>query len=173
MLRAVSRGLDRVYLWAGYAAGALLVGMCALVVYSILARRLGLYAGGATDVAGYVMATSTFLGLAYAFSTGGHIRVLLVVDRLGGAARRGLEIACLAVMSAVTLFLAWYMACLALDSYVWGEVSEGADAIPLWIPQTPVAVGAALFALSVLHALLRALFDWERVRPDAPGPGGG
>lgn len=164
-MRTLSDILDWVYRAGAACAGLLLVLLCGLVLYSILARAIGLYAGGATDVAGYVMATSTFLALAHTFRSQGHIRVSLLVQAIGGGPRRAIEIICLSVMAGLTAFLAWYMIALAYDSYDFGERSEGADAILLWIPQTPVAIGAALLALSVLHTLLQAVFDYQAVDP--------
>lgn len=157
--------LDRLYLAGAWAAGLLLVLLCGLVVWSILARVVGVFAGGATDVAGYAMATSTFMALAYTFRSQGHIRVALLIQGLVGRTRRTLEVGCLGVMAAISLYLAWYMTRLAVDSWAFGERSEGADAILLWIPQAPVAFGSALFALAVLHTFLEALFDYDSVDP--------
>lgn len=170
MLRPLSAALDALYRLGAWAAGALLIALCGLVLWSILARMIGVYAGGATEFAGYAMATSTFLALAYTFRTDGHIRVSLLIDRLAdsGGARRGAEIFCLAFMSAATMFLAVYMTRLALDSRKYGERSEGADAILLWKVQAPVAVGACILALAVLHTLAETLFRPGGAKPDAP-----
>lgn len=166
-MRSLSHALDAVYRVAGYLAGALLVLLCGLILWSILARLLNLYAGGASDVAGYVMAGGTFLALPYAFRAGAHIRVQLLVQTLSGTpARRAVEILVLAVMSTVSVFLAWYMTRLAYDSWDFGERSQGADAILIWIPQAPVAAGAWLFAVSVIHTLVQAIFDYDAVDPD-------
>jgi TRAP-type C4-dicarboxylate transport system permease small subunit len=51
-------------------------------------------------------------------------------------------------------------------SYIFGERSEGADATPMWIPQTPVAIGSALFAISVTHSLIQAFVDYDSVNPE-------
>ena len=141
-MRQISKMMDGVYKLGAYAAGALLILLCALVLYSILARAFGLYAGGATDFAGYVMATSTFLALAYTFRSNGHIRVQLLIQKLSHTPRRGVEVFCLAFLACITTYLAYYMARLTYDSWDFGERSEGADAVLLWIPQTPVAIGA-------------------------------
>lgn len=172
MFHTLSRGLDAVYRAAGFLAGVLLVLLCLLILYSIAARLFSLYAGGAADVAGYVMATSTFMALAYIFRSYGHIRVQLLVQRFSGGTRRGLEIVVLAFMTFIACFIAWYMTRLAYDSYDFGERSQGADAILLWISQTPVAVGAWLMAIAVVHTFLQALFDYEAVNPEnQEGPG--
>lgn len=165
-MRQLSNFMDGVYKVGAFAAGALLILLCSLVLYSILARAVGLYAGGATDFAGYVMATSTFLALAYTFRSNGHIRVQLLIQKLGHRARRGVEVFCLGFMACITTYLAFYMIRLAYDSWDFGERSEGADAVLLWIPQTPVAIGATLLALSALHTFLQSLFEYEAINPE-------
>lgn len=171
MFRRFSDALDQVYKIGAWFSGALLVLLCSLVLYSILSRIFGFFAGGATDVAGYVMATSTFLALAYTFRTQGHIRVALLIQHYVGKTRQRIEVLCLSIMSVITLFIAYYMARLAYDSYDFHERSEGADAILLWIPQLPVAVGSALLALSVVHSLTQAVFDYDSVNPETSAEG--
>jgi TRAP-type C4-dicarboxylate transport system permease small subunit len=166
MWRRISNGLEAVYTFAGYGAAVLLVFLCGLILYSVLARLLSLYLGGVNDLAGYVMATSTFMALSYTFRSNGHIRVGLVIQRFTGSTRRGLEIACLAIMAAVIWFFAFYMGRLVYFAFIFGERSEGADATPLWIPQTPVALGSALFAIAVTHSLIQALFDYDSINPE-------
>jgi len=127
---------------------------------------MGLYLGGVNDLSGYVMATSTFMAMSYTFRTGGHIRVGLVINRFTGSTRRSLEVLCLAIMAAAVWFIAFYMGRLVYFSYIFGERSEGADAIYMWIPQTPVAIGSTLFAIAVTHSLVQALFDYDAVNPE-------
>jgi len=168
-MRQLSAILDQLYKLGAYAAGALLILLCGLVLWSIIARALGLYAGGATDFAGYVMATSTFLALAYTFRSNGHIRVQLLIQRLGRSSRRGVEVFCLGFMALIAAYLAFYMARLTYDSWDFGERSEGADAILLWIPQTPVAIGAALLAMATLHSFVQSIFDYDAINPETAG----
>ena len=169
MWRSISNSLERVYTWSGYGAGALLVLLCTLILYSVLARLLGLYLGGVNDLAGYVMATSTFMALSYTFRSNGHIRVGLVIQRFTGSTRRGLEILCLTIMTAVIWFFAWYMGRLVYFAYIFGERSEGADATPLWIPQSSVALGSILFAIAVTHSLIQAIVDYDSINPETSG----
>jgi len=44
-----------------------------------------------------------------------------------------------------------------IDSYTMGDVSTGMLAVPLWIPQTGMAVGAILFELAVLEECVHVL----------------
>ena len=156
-MKNLSKSLDKFYLAGAWVSGALLLILCILILYSILARILGLFAGGATDVAGYVMAGSTFLALAYTFRNNGHIRILLVIQQAKGATRLLIERLALGFMTIVTSYLTFYTVCLVLDSLEYEERSEGADAILLWIPQIPMAIGAAIFTLSVIHTFVESI----------------
>ncbi|UWR38438.1 TRAP transporter small permease [Sulfitobacter sp. W074] len=172
MWRSTSSAFDRLYVISGYCSGLLLVGLCCMILYSVIGRLFGLYMGGVNDVAGYVMATSTFLALSYTFRTNGHIRVALLLNSTTGQLRRSLETLCLGIMTAVVCYLAFYMCRLVWFSYDFHERSEGADAILLWIPQMPVALGAVLFAISVLHLLIESLVNYDSVNPEKSSPEG-
>ena len=161
--------LDRLYLAAGALAGLCLVAIAVLVLLSIITRLLGLYVGGLTVYAGYAMATSSFLALAYTFGRGGHIRVALFIDRFSGARRRAAELWCLAVGTCLAGYLAFYSVKMVRVSHMLGDVSEGADATPLWIPQIGMAVGAVLLALALADRLVSvALGAPLQHKPDAP-----
>ena len=77
------RFLDGLYLGSGVLAAAFM----ALIGLSILAQVAGRMLGltvDMTEVSGFFMAASTFLGLAYTFRHGGHIRISLLVVRMSG-----------------------------------------------------------------------------------------
>lgn len=146
--------LDRLYLAAGAMAGLGLIAIAVLVLLSIITRLLGLYVPGLTVYAGYAMATSSFLALAYTFGQGGHIRVSLFIEKFSGRRRRAAELWCLAVGTFLAGYLAWYAVKMVRVSHMLGDISEGADATPLWIPQIGMAVGAVLLALALADRLL-------------------
>ncbi|MFP8967043.1 TRAP transporter small permease [Pokkaliibacter sp. CJK22405] len=146
--------LNGLYRFAGALAALCLVGMAGFVVVSIVARLLGLYVGGATQYSAYLMGAANCLGLAYTFRHGGHIRVTLLADRLSIRGQHILEIFCLAVAAAASAYLAWYLVSQAYISYDFGDVSEGADQMKLWIPQSVIAVGAIILAIATLHTFL-------------------
>src|SRR4051794_23834160 len=82
------RVLDRVYELSGCLAGLCLVAIAVLVLAQIVGRLLGILVPSADDFAGYAMGASVFLALAHTLRAGGHIRVSLIIDRLGPRARR-------------------------------------------------------------------------------------
>ncbi|MGI9465397.1 MAG: TRAP transporter small permease [Aestuariivirgaceae bacterium] len=149
--------LNRVYRLCGVIAAFLLVTLTVLVLLSIVTRIIGTYIGGLTEFAGYTMAACSFFAMSYTFRSGGHIRVQLLVSHLTGKARRADDLWCAAVFALIVSYLAYYLCELAYESWQFGEISEGGDAIPLWIPQLPTAIGSAVFAISAIHTLIETL----------------
>lgn len=157
----VHHALNVLYQLCGAIAALMLMALTGLVLLSIATRLAGTYIAGLTEFAGYAMAAGSFFAMSHAFRHGAHIRVLLVVNRLDGRARRANDLWCLGVFAAVVSYLAYYLCDLAYDAWRFGEISEGSDAIHLWIAQLPTAIGAVVFAISALHTFIETL-----VRPD-------
>ena len=146
--------LSRLYAACGALAALFLVAIAVIVLISVISRLLGVSIPGLTAYAGYCMAASSFLALAYTFVHGGHIRVSILLQRLGGAGRRLAELWCLAVGSFLATYLAWYAIKMVRVSIRIGDVSQAADATPLWIPQLGMAFGAAVLALALFDRLV-------------------
>ncbi|MEM8686525.1 MAG: TRAP transporter small permease [Pseudomonadota bacterium] len=154
---ALDRGLNRFYVVCGIIAACFLVLLGLLILLSIITRLLGLYVPGLNAYSGYAMAASSFFALAYTFREGGHIRVVMLRNALSGKPRYLLEAWCLSVASFFSCYLAWFLIRMTWFSYDFGEKSEGADATLLWIPQSLVAFGATVMALTMVHALVNTV----------------
>ena len=48
---------------------------------------------------------------------------------------------------------------MTIISIKFGERSEGADEILMWIPQTSLAVGSVIFFICVLHHLIFSIMN--------------
>jgi len=153
----VRRLLDRLYDAAGMLAALFLVGTLAMVLLGIAGRIFNFHVPGTDAYAGYCMAAAGFLALAHTMMRGEHIRVTLILERLTGGPRRGLEIWALAAGGLLAALLAWYSVRLAWQSYDFHDISTANDATPLWIPQTTMALGTVIFLVAMLDELVRAL----------------
>jgi len=169
LISALDRGLSRIYVACGVAAALCLIALALLVLTSIVSRLLSLYVPGVIEYSGYAMAASSFFALAHAFRSGSHIRVNLLLNRLRGTAQRLAEIWCLGIASFVGTYLAFYLARLCYVSWQLEERSEGADAILLWVPQTLVAIGSTVFAICLVHNLIRVIARADKRAPVAEG----
>ncbi|MEZ5612230.1 MAG: TRAP transporter small permease [Rhodocyclaceae bacterium] len=161
--------LDFLYRFAGALAALGMVGTLLMVSAGIFSRPLGIYLRGTDDYAGYCMAACGFLALAYTFKHGEHIRVTLLLERVPAGLRRLLEWVSLAVASGVVALLGWYSLRLVLQSYEFGDVSQGVDATPLWIPQIAMAVGTAVLLIALLDDLVMTSLGRQPARLTAPG----
>lgn len=153
----IRRILDALYTACGILAALCLIALLGIIVLQMLARWSGVTFPGATSYAGYCMAASSFLAFASALNRGAHIRVGLLLNAVGRH-RRWLELWCFAIAATAAWFLARYMMNLVMWSWKLGDVSQGQDATPLWIPQSVVAFGAVVFAIALTDHLLRIVF---------------
>jgi TRAP-type C4-dicarboxylate transport system permease small subunit len=146
--------LSGLYRACGALAALFLVAIAVMVLTSITTRLLGLSVPGLTSYAGYCMAASSFLALAYTFERGGHIRVSIVLQHVEGWRRRVAELWCLGLGSFLAAYLAWFSVKMVRVSIRIGDVSQAPDATPLWIPQLGMAFGAAVLAIALLDRLV-------------------
>lgn len=157
LLRPLRRLLDGIYLGGAILAALCLAAIAVLVLAQVVARWFGGLVPSAEELAGFLMAAATFLALAWTLRGGGHVRVQLLVRRLGARARRWQEILVTITMLALTVSLAWSSTELVLESHAYGDVSSGYVPVPLWIPQLPMAVGLVVLALALLDELVAQL----------------
>ena len=131
------------------------VGVLLWILYQLGGQFFPYIPRSADEFAGYCMAASAFLALAYTFNVNEHIRVTLLVDRLHHRLRH--RAACLAILLALMLsaYLAWHMTKLAWLSWQLDERSAGLIALPLWIPQCAMAFGSLVFVIAVLERAIR------------------
>ena len=146
--------LDGMYTAAGVLAALCLVIILVLIVIQMVARWTGEVFPGAPDYAGYAMAAASFLAFANALNKGSHIRVSIVLNALGERARYFLEIWCFAVGTAVAWYMSYYIYRMLGFAIKFNDVSQGQDATPLWIPQTPMLVGAVILAIALTDNLI-------------------
>lgn len=150
--RAIRRSLDAVYDGAGALAALCLLALLVVISIQVVARWAGISFPGSNQYAGYLMAAASFLAFAHALNRGAHIRVNLFLTALGERRFWG-ELWCLLVASAAATYLAWFAIRAVYWSWRLGDVSQGQDATPLWIAQTPMAVGAVILAICFVDNL--------------------
>jgi TRAP-type C4-dicarboxylate transport system permease small subunit len=173
--RTLRPWLDRLYDLCGGLAALFLIVLLLVIVAQMVARWTGQQFPGSTDYAGYCMAAASFLALAYTLNRGGHIRVSLLLIRLGRWRRLG-ELWCFGIGTALGWYFAFYAIKAVRVSYELHDISQGQDATPLWIPQLAMAIGTTLLAIALLDRLIQIACggSWQLAEPDAEGvPGDG
>lgn len=151
------RKLDWIFHGAGVLSAILLAAIALLTFVQIVGRAFGFLISTGVEFAGFCMAASIFLALAWTLRSGGHIRVSLFVQSLGPGAWRVVEIWCLAVAASAVALFAYSAVMMTWDSYRFGDVSVGMVPVPLWIPQTAMAAGVLLLEVALVEQLVLVL----------------
>lgn len=151
------RALNFLYDAAGYLAAFFVFAIFVVMIGGTILRELGMRTGGSDDIVAWFCAAAAFLAMAHTFKRGDFVRVLLLLERFGPAARRRMELLCLLIMAASIGFLVFAVLRFVHESFAFNDMANGMIAIPLWIPQTSFAVGAVLLLIAVIDELVVVL----------------
>lgn len=158
------RLLDFLYDAAAWLAALAMIGVLLMVLLSIVSRQVGFHVAGTDAYAGYAMAAAGFLALAHTLKRNEHIRVTLLLGRLRGRARHGLEMWAHSAGVLLAALFAFYSVRLAWVSHALGDTSTGNDATPLWIPQLTMAFGTVVLLVALLDEWV---LEWTGQRRSA------
>jgi TRAP-type C4-dicarboxylate transport system permease small subunit len=142
------RALNALYDGCAWLAAVFMIGVLVMVLLSVLGRQFNFHVPGTDAYAGYTMAAAGFLALAHTLKRNEHIRVTLVLSKLTGGARRGLELWSLSAAVLLSGLFAWFSLRLVLQSHEFNDISTGNDATPLWIPQLAMALGTLVLFIA-------------------------
>lgn len=167
--------LDTLYRYSGYLAAFFLFAIGATIVAQIVGRFFGV-AVDATELSGFCLAASSFLGLAYTLKGGTHVRVNLLIRGFTGSAKKAVELWCCGAGALAIGYFAANAVHFAYESFVFGDISPGLIAAPFWIPQSGMAIGAVILTIALIDefvciargAVPSYLENLEAVLGDAP-----
>ena len=142
--------LDKLYLSSGILSGVCMIAICVIILARVIGRWLGIEVPSSDDFAGFLLAASSFLGLAYTFRYGGHIRVNLFTSRLSISMHRYVDSAVLILGSLLITYLTWHLVYMVYESYIFEDVSSGYVAVELWMVQLPLAIGMFIFTIACI-----------------------
>lgn len=159
--------LDRLYSMAAWVAAGCLFAIFLLVLVQVSMRlldglmrlagqpALGFLVPSIAEICGFLLAAASFLALARTLAAGGHIRVGILIDRLG-ASRRFLESAMALLGAVLGGYFAYAVGRLAWKSLSFNDVSYGMVPVPLWIPQAVMTLGLVVLVVALLDTAWRA-----------------
>ena len=147
------------------AAIALLASMF-LIGYSVVMRYfLNQPAAWVDELAGYLLVAAVMLAAADALLEGEHIAVDILTERLSAHGRRWTVLGGLIAVALSALLLVVEGVDMVGFSRTVGLMSNGYLAVPMWIPQLLVPVGAALMLAAAVSAFAAA---WRKRKAAPP-----
>lgn len=166
----IRTALDKLYLFAGYAAGFFLVAIFVLMMGLSIGREVGFNIPAGDDFASWSMAALAFLGLAHTFKSGEMIRVGLLIDRFKGRTRWAFEVFSLVLGLGFTGFFAWHAVVMTWQSYEFNDVAGGVVPMPLWIPQLGFSGGLVILFIAFVDEFVHVVLRGNEPRYEKPPP---
>lgn len=145
------------YAAAEILAGASLVAMLLLILTGVVFRLVGRQLAGSDDLSSYCLVAVFFLGLAPTYRRGEHIRVGMLINRLNGKVRRLTEFVLVGIAGVGTAWATWWLARTVYDSWRFHDMAQGLIAVPLWVPQSAMALGAFILLVALVEDFVRGL----------------
>ncbi|MEP1766014.1 MAG: TRAP transporter small permease [Sulfitobacter sp.] len=146
-----------IFNFCGALAALSLLGIAVLILSQIGLRFMGGQIPSADDFAAWGLSASIFLALPAALMHGDHIRVTslrqVMPEKLGHYA----DVMAAGFAAFLMGWVAWAIFGYVHESWTYKDVSQGVIAVPLWIPQAPMALGAVLFALAFAERTVRLI----------------
>ena len=160
MLQRFDRFVDRLSRAGAILSSLLMLGLVGLITVEIVGRSFFDYSTMLADeYSGYLFLALVYLGLAYTFRAGGHIRITIVTSRLSPQGQRWADVLAGGLTLLILLFALVYSWQFMMESKEMEMVSEGVSETPLWLTQIPIVAGLALFVLAALVFTLRRIAD--------------
>lgn len=167
VLRGLRAVLDIIYRLSEILAAFCMIAILGLIILQMLARWSSEVFPGAPEYAAYFMAAASFLGFAAALNRGSHIRVSLLLNAVGPAMKRYVDIWCFAVAAATIWYFCWHARQFVYWSWKFNDVSQAQDKTALWIPQSVMVIGGVILAIALTDHLLHLIFRGEnRIQHD-------
>jgi TRAP-type C4-dicarboxylate transport system permease small subunit len=139
-----------------------LLAMVVLTTAEVIARLFHTSLEITDEVGGYLLAALTFLSLPVALVGGALHRVEFIQARLQPKGRLASEIAFTLLGLVLAFVLLWQIGRLVLRSHASEAAAPTILGTPLWIPQSAMLIGTAVFAYSLLRLLARDIARWRR-----------
>ncbi len=148
-----------------YAAGAVLLLASFGITLDVLGRRFAGISSGATDeFGGYALAVGGMWALAFALTTGAHVRIDVLLPRFPPRMRALLNYAAMVAMAFFAAVLAYYTWKLAIESFVTDARAMSFLRTPLFLPQGCLALGFTALAAQAIVIFLVGLVESLRRR---------
>jgi TRAP-type C4-dicarboxylate transport system permease small subunit len=153
----VRKLLNRLYDGAAYLAALCIVLIFIAMVLSSAARIAGVALAGVDDVVSWLTAAAAFLAMAHAFRNGDFVRMTLVIESAPLTVRRVMEPVAIAAGLVGSAYAAYWIVVSVYESWKYQEMTTGLLVMPLWIPQIPFAIGAALLFIAFFDEFVAVL----------------
>jgi TRAP-type C4-dicarboxylate transport system permease small subunit len=154
-LLVLAHSISRAAIWSG---GTLVLCAAILVAVDVLLRNVFMFTfGGADELAGYAFAIGTTWALSFTLLNRANVRVDALYAVLPPRLCAVLDIVALIALGLFAGLLTWHAGVMLATSVSFAARATTPLQTPLWIPQSLWFAGLALFVLTLIPLLARAV----------------
>jgi TRAP-type C4-dicarboxylate transport system permease small subunit len=154
-----------------YLAGLVLLLASFYITADVIGRKfMGVSSRATDEFGGYALAIGGLWALAFALTSGAHVRIDVLMPHLPRALRGFLNYLALVLMAAFASVVTWYAWKLTVESFTTDARAMSFLRTPLFVPQGCMALGFTLLALHGAAILLVGLAESLREGTLVPLP---
>ncbi len=161
--------LDGFYAVTGALAALLIVAICGIVLVQVTfnvidkiavavgLRAFGLVVPSYAEFTGFFLVGATFFALANTLQKGAHIRVTLFTQKMSDRWSGIAEVWAYGAGTLMAGYFAYWAFNLVFQSWTFHDLSPGIVAIPIWLPQLPMALGLVGLTVCLIDQFVQAI----------------
>jgi len=157
-LKRLSAVINRISLYAAYAAGICGAVLVVLVLAEIVRRTFFNSSFLWTfEISSWLLVAFAFMGMGYTLQSGGHVRVTLLTSRLPGRVQTWLDIFLSLIGAFIFAYLSIFFFEGMISNYEVGAVGISTLEPPVFIIWAAAVVGLSIFSLQFVGLFLESL----------------
>ena len=157
-MQKLAKFIDKLADWMGYVSGWMVPTMVVLVAVEVFMRYvLHNPPMVADEFSAYLLVGCSFLGLAYTWRQGGHVRITILVHRLPSKAASWIRLIVLILIFAFMIGISKAGYDMLVYARMIGLRSDTWLMFPLFWPQLTVFLGFLMLTLTVMVDIARAV----------------
>ena len=158
MIEKVLKGVDTCSKMGAYLSALCMLAIVGLIVVEIICRTFfNVSTFIADEYSGYLLVATVLAGLGFTLETDSHIRITILLSKLGPELKRYVELLATLIAMSITLFALYHAVLMVYDTYSYGMLADSISETPLYIPQIMVPIGLLGLALQFLAQFVRRL----------------
>ena len=158
MLNKFFKWIDKLSDYGAYLSSVFMILIVALILFEIFLRTFFHTSTLISDeFSAYFFVAVVMLGLSYTFKENGHIRITLILSRLGKKTEKVFDIITSTIALILTLFIFYHSLIMVIETCKLDMRADSIAETPIFIPQIALPVGLFLFALQITVKIIRRI----------------
>ena len=151
----IDKWIDRIINGMAVIAGLLLMFMMFSICYEVVLRYF-LFSPltWVTEISEYILLYATFLGAPWVLKRGAHVKVDIVLTRLGNKSQKIVNLATSLICIAVCLVLVWFGTQMSLDLYQRGIPVIKSLSVPKFLLVGIIPFGGFFLAIQFIRRMI-------------------